>query len=377
VRFLLVLMLLWASTAQAAPAGKLIIIGGGLSEDNAAIWQAIVEAAGGPGAEIAVIGAASEDPKDAADRNAARLARYGAKPLVVPLGGSFGDAAIQAEDKAWAAKLRAADGVFFTGGAQARIVEALTTPRGRDTALLAAMRALYRNGGVIAGTSAGAAIMSHTMFWDPRDQADMLADQAGLRWKQDIGPGLGFLDRGILVDQHFLARNRLPRLMAAMRQQGIIHGWGVEEDTALVFEDKTMTVNVIGKADAVVLRCPKARTQPTFTCQFSLLSAGDRFYLFLFDQPRDLALPLPARNERTVWLNETQSTEPGVVRGLAKEVADGALSAGYAIARKEADTPQGSVGTIRLSAVPNSAATASQRSILRLRVELTLTPTPQ
>ena len=76
-------------------------------------------------------------------------------------------------DPALVAKVRAANGVFFTGGDQARIVDSLR-PGGVDSPLLVAIRELQERGGVVAGTSAGAAIMSRTMFRDPASVITLL-----------------------------------------------------------------------------------------------------------------------------------------------------------------------------------------------------------
>ena len=67
-------------------------------------------------------------------------------------------------------------------------------------------------GGVIAGTSAGAAIMSATMFYDPPLEV-MPVLKNGVVDGKDIAPGLGFIGTDVFVDQHLLARGRFAELI--------------------------------------------------------------------------------------------------------------------------------------------------------------------
>src|SRR5439155_13804188 len=75
-----------------------------------------------------------------------------------------------------AAQVEAAHGVFFSGGSQARLLTALRTNDGKATPVLAAVGRVYARGGVIAGTSAGAAVMSHIMCRDARYLVQVLRD---------------------------------------------------------------------------------------------------------------------------------------------------------------------------------------------------------
>ena len=55
-------------------------------------------------------------------------------------------------------------GVWFSGGDQLHTARLLLQPDGSDTPVLGRMRRLLSDGGVIGGSSAGAAIMSRTMI---------------------------------------------------------------------------------------------------------------------------------------------------------------------------------------------------------------------
>src|SRR5215213_10255931 len=61
--------------------------------------------------------------------------------------------------------LNDAVGVFFTGGDQLKITSQIG-----DTPIFQRIREIYNDGGVIAGTSAGAAVMSQTMLVEGGDQ---------------------------------------------------------------------------------------------------------------------------------------------------------------------------------------------------------------
>jgi cyanophycinase len=263
----------------------LVIIGGGLRAGNAAVWQKIVALAGGKGARIAVLPTAAENPEREGGMAAANLNRHGAQAFVVPLAPRLAGSDVRkaADDPALAGAVRAAGGVFFTGGDQARITGALRRPDGSNSAVLDALWALYRSGGVIAGTSAGAAIMSSTMFYDPPLDVLPLLKQ-GLVDGKDIAPGLGFIGDDVFVDQHLLARGRFARMLPAMLRKGYTLGLGIDEDTAMVVAP-TREVSVIGRTGAIVLDLGEAVTDKArahlnlSNARISYLDNGDRFSL--------------------------------------------------------------------------------------------------
>jgi cyanophycinase len=153
--------------APAVAKGSLVIIGGGLRANNAEVWQKIVDLAGGKGARIAVFPTAAGTPEREGQLTVAALNRYGAQAFVVPVAPRLAglDARKAADDPLLARAVREAGGAFFTGGDQARITGALRRADGGNTAVLDALWAMYRRGGVIAGSSAGAAPCSTTRRW--------------------------------------------------------------------------------------------------------------------------------------------------------------------------------------------------------------------
>ncbi|GGB98114.1 cyanophycinase [Pseudoduganella buxea] len=273
-------------TAPRAPLpvakGSLVIIGGGLRGDNADVWQKIVSLAGGKGARIAVFPSASGTPEPVANTIIGYLKKYGADAFAVPvavrLAGS--DYRKAADDTALAEKIRKADGVYFAGGDQSRITKALVREDGTRTAALEAVWDLYRRGGVVAGTSAGAAIMSSTMFHNPRAILAML--RGGVTEGQEIAPGLGFIGDDVFVDQHLLVRGRFARMIPAMLAKNYKMGLGIDEDSAMVINAQR-EVEVIGYSGALLIDTSQAvwdKSKPDFNVsnvRISYLDRGDRF----------------------------------------------------------------------------------------------------
>jgi cyanophycinase len=269
-----------------------VAIGGALRYDNAAVWSRIVALAGGRGARFVVLATAAGDPAGSAARSIAALEAHGAVaehlPAAPRLAGT--DVAQAVRDPALVTRVRAAQGVYFTGGAQERIVDALQ-PGGEPTPLLEAIRELLRRGGVVAGTSAGAAVMSATMF---RDATDVVAVMKGaLADGREVDRGLGFAGPELFVDQHFLRRGRLGRMLPLMVARGYRLGIGVEEDSAAVIRDGT--IEVIGAGGALFVdlggatgnatsgdtpaRDPAAGAFSVTDARLSFLADGDRLDL--------------------------------------------------------------------------------------------------
>ena len=255
----LALLLLAVGSASASAAGTVVAIGGALRDDNVAVWSRLVALAGGPGARYVVFGTASGDPDRSAARVVSLLESHGAAAVSLPVAPKLPgvDVAQAVRDPELVARVNAANGVFFTGGAQERIVDTLQ-PGGRPTPLLEAIRGVLDRGGVVAGTSAGAAVMSHLMF---RDAPDLLAVMKGtLRDGEEVDRGLGFAVPGLLVDQHFLRRGRLGRMLPMMQSQGLQAGIGVEENSAAILRGHE--VEIVGEGGALFVDLSDAASDP-------------------------------------------------------------------------------------------------------------------
>jgi cyanophycinase len=168
--------------------------------------------------------------------------------------------------------------VFFTGGGQLRI----TTLFG-GTELCERVQEFYRRGGTIAGTSAGASVMSDTMLVSgDGDESHRVGSQLMM------APGLGYI-KDVIVDQHFAERGRIGRLLGAVAQNPRFLGVGLDENTAIVVEGE-VCFRVIGEGAAYVVdgRGVTAtnltdedsdRTMSVFNVRLHLLSQGDEFDL--------------------------------------------------------------------------------------------------
>lgn len=251
---------LTARPASAEP-GHLLIIGGGFKADNAEVARAIIDLSGGPDrAHIGMIPTASLSTVDARRMVDVLTTRYGLSPddaEVIDI--TPANAAQNAHDPAVVSRIRACTGLFFTGGDQARIARAFLGPDGAGTPALEAVWAVYQAGGLISGSSAGAAMMSDPMLSSrgvPIDTLDFgLAADPHHRGSR-LEPGLGFFRAG-LVDQHFNHRGRLARLTRVLVERKMALGFGIDEDTAMhVLPDGT--VEVLGRGGLTVVDAAEA-----------------------------------------------------------------------------------------------------------------------
>jgi cyanophycinase len=273
------------TTSLGPTRGIAVILGGAVRYDNDAIWQRIVDLAGGKGAKFAVLATASEDPVKSAAAIVNVLNKHGAAAEYIPILSTFKDAADEARksarDPKLVEKIQHSDGVFFSGGAQERITAALIEADGRYTPALAAIWQVFNRGGVIAGTSAGAAIMSTTMFRDAPDVLKVL--KFGARDGNEIAPGLGFVGPDLFVDQHFLKRGRLGRMLPVMVQKKYRLGLGVDENSGAIVRNGEL--EIIGSKGALVADLGNAVSNPVGaifglkSAKITYLERGDRFDL--------------------------------------------------------------------------------------------------
>lgn len=185
----------------------------------------------------------------------------------------------EAEGSAQLELLKQASTVFFTGGSQLRITGNLG-----GTQLCDWLQEFYRNrGGTIAGTSAGASVMSSTMLVSgDSDDSHRIGDTL------QMAPGLGFIDN-VIIDQHFAQRGRIGRLLGAVAQNPRHLGIGIDENTSIIIEQRT-GFRVLGEGAVYVLdgrelthtNIAEDTTQQIvsiFGMRLHVLSDGDRFHL--------------------------------------------------------------------------------------------------
>jgi len=207
-----------ATAAQAAGKGHLVLVGGG--DKPLAAMMKFIELAGGPDAPIIVIPTASTEPD-----TSQYYRDYFGKEL-----GCTNVQVLEIWKKADAERPDYVDlagrarGIFFGGGDQIRILNAL-----EGTPVLDAIRTSPEQGPVVRGTPAGTACQSRIMLTGEGD-FNLIQSQAVETWN-----GLGFLDDGIVVDQHFVARRRSNRLVSVILEHPDRLGVGIDEDTAVWF----------------------------------------------------------------------------------------------------------------------------------------------
>lgn len=274
-------------SASGAPHGRLVIIGGGLSSSNEAVYRAILDGRDGDAPLCVIPTASAGDPQLTIARAVAVFDEWGGPGTAtgIPLSTESAEAAL---DPLVAAQIRGCSGFYFTGGVQSRITTVFR-PHGRSTPAYDALMWRFREGAVVAGSSAGAAIMSDPMIGGGsttgaleqgihRAAAESDEDDAAPRGRGvSIMPGLGFLSQAI-VDQHFLARGRIGRLITAVLDlEELDLGFGIDENTALVVDGRTVTVAgasavvIIDARDAV--RSGRGATD----MKLHLIAPGDRF----------------------------------------------------------------------------------------------------
>ncbi|WP_346836767.1 cyanophycinase [Microbulbifer sp. SAOS-129_SWC] len=275
----LLALLLTLAAGGCHAAGKLMIVGGALRSDNAEIYRAYIAAIPAQYPDVAVVPVASGRPAHYAEQFRADLQHYGFAGHVHILPVALKDDPHTDQDESrWARgaydpavvkQMATVGGIWFVGGDQTRITNALLRKGGGDSPLLAAIRRQLANGAVIGGTSAGAAIMSSPMIaagdsltalTQPlaRNYAGMESQESGRLMLQ---PGLGFF-RGGIVDQHFDRKSRLGRLVRALAQplgERPRLGFGVDEDTAMFADLDRDELLVLGRGCVTILDARSAR----------------------------------------------------------------------------------------------------------------------
>ncbi|HEY8141538.1 MAG TPA: cyanophycinase [Kofleriaceae bacterium] len=238
-----------------ARAQSLVVIGGGL--DDPAIYDRIIELGGGPGkARIGILTTGSGTPEEGARLYVDAFAARGGKAEWLPLTSKSRKGA---EDPALVAQAAQCNVFFLGGGDQRRYTRALLRRDGSDTALLEAIRRAYESGGVVAGTSAGAAVLVSAPMVTGGESYDALARPR--RVTDRLRGGLRFFRFG-LIDTHFGERGRQGRIIRLAARRRAQLAFGVDEDTALVVTGALgprPAMEVVGKGGVSVFDTTRAR----------------------------------------------------------------------------------------------------------------------
>lgn len=274
-----------AGLQAAGTGGMVMLVGGGLKDDNRDLWEAMhrhaAEASGKSRPRVAVFGTAR--PSLAKARESYELdgpgslsyksvfERYGFAPAFVPI--AIDNHRTAAHDPALVRLVEESDAVWFGGGNQSFHARSLLEDDGSDTPLMRAVRRVHARGGLIAGTSAGAAIMDASTYGDGTSpqylKANRLVGRSVAHFDDPNAPwgdgetggyttGFGMLsgiDAG--VDTHTDARGRYGRVLVAMGALGYTHGLAVSENTGLLVRGKR---GVVYGADRVFVACGRRAT---------------------------------------------------------------------------------------------------------------------
>src|SRR5262249_10791612 len=253
-------------TSGQEPAGWLVIVGGGSLPDE--VRNRFLELADGKNARLVIIPTAHTRADHL--ETMASYAYWKAQKVesVTFLHTRESD---QANDPKFVKPLTQATGVWFVGGDQSLLMAPY-----RGSLVERELHKLLARGGVIGGTSAGASAMSRLMIVGGNPVAR-------------VGAGFGLLP-GVVIDQHFQNRQRLPRLLGILARHPQYLGLGIDEETAVVVHRGQATI--LGNAN-VRLCLPGAGETPAQVC---VLKAGEQIDLGALLRALDRAAPQVARS---------------------------------------------------------------------------------
>jgi cyanophycinase len=249
--------------------GPLIIIGGGEDkEGERTILREVAKEVDGGKLVIATV--ASHEPEGYFEAYQRAFADLGVTDLVE----LYVKDRAETLDPDKLSVLDGAAGVFFSGGDQLRISSQIG-----DTPIEQRVRAIHERGGLLAGTSAGASVMSETM---------LVKGTSGESYKigdLHMAPGLGLV-RNMIIDQHFAERGRFGRLFGAVAHNPRELGIGIDEDTALLFKDNRFevigngcvyVVDGAGVTHSNIAEAEPERSLSMYDVRLHVLSAGNGF----------------------------------------------------------------------------------------------------
>lgn len=222
---------------EVVPLGSLVAIGG--NEDKTADLDVLRTICGLPegGTKVVeLIPTASRIPDEAAGQYIEPFTKLGATTVNI----MNIDGRDDANDPELVQRILDADVVFLTGGDQLRITNLLGGSK-----IMHTLQGHYQRGGVIAGTSAGAAAMSQAMIYQGK------AGMAMRKGTVQMTPGMGLI-QGVVIDSHFTQRGRFSRLLEVVTGNPGVIGLGLDEDSGVIIRDGNR-VEAIGSGVVVVI----------------------------------------------------------------------------------------------------------------------------
>ena len=260
-------------TGSAAIKGKLFIIGGG--DRPPSLMQSLVATAGLKEKDfVVVLPMSSEEPDTAYYYFKADLETVCKNAIL-----NFNFTKDKVNQKSWLDSLEKAKLIFITGGDQERFMKVVL-----HTPVFHSIHKAYQNGATIAGTSAGAAVMSKYMITG-RELTDTAYHSTFRKIEHkniELKEGLGLLGNAI-IDQHFVARSRYNRLLSALAAHPTLACIGIDEATAIIVQHEKIKVS--GQSQVIVINKPVGLTVTKNglikfnDVRFSIYTDGDEFSL--------------------------------------------------------------------------------------------------
>lgn len=302
-----------ARLEKTGDAGTLLIVGGGLDNDSRQVYQRLLALASahGPANLLVATAATGEEADEVIDKTQALRVWANGVPV-----GSIGRATSTADT---VALIDLATGILFTGGDQKRIT-ARYRPADQDTPEWLAMRRLLARGGVIAGCSAGDAMMGDVMLLTGGSAAALgIAPSTASGGEPpalgpQIGKGMHFLSMA-MTDSHFFERDRLGRLVAALEQSGQRLGIGVGEDACVEIDLATGMLTGVSVSESLLVDVGQIKRDGLRRTNViaRVIGEGDRVAL----RERLFALPVLLPAGIAGATHEVPVVEPGQNRQLA------------------------------------------------------------
>lgn len=227
------------------PKGKLFIIGGGDRSDD--LMKQVLDAAElGKKDYIVVLPMSSEEPDSSFIFFKTQMVKLTSNPIVML---NFNKET--AQNKTLTDSVQKAKLIFISGGDQTRFMKVV-----HDTPIKTAILKAYENGSTISGTSAGAAVMSEKMITgNQKLQKEYTGTFSVIKYDNlETDEGLGLL-KTVVIDQHFLKRNRYNRLLSALIEFPDLTGIGIDEATAIIVRNNK--AEVAGESEVIVFKNPK------------------------------------------------------------------------------------------------------------------------
>jgi cyanophycinase len=293
--------------------GHLLAVGGMLRASNAPVYGKFVELAGGQADARIVIMPTASGSQGSSKRFMAELIALGVPAESISIVGIDRNNYLETMNDAEVVKpLGEASAVWFVGGDQARIARALFNADGSPSLLMNAVRKVYDQGGVVAGTSAGASILGAEMptaYGVVMDTLDFgvaaKADQRGTAILKGAGLFSGIIDQHLNQIEE-TSTGRAARMAAYLAERKTSKGFGLDTNTAMWVKPGGQ-LEVLGEGYLTVMDASQAEksfglygTQLS-NVRLAMLGQGDRYDLNTGTlQPAESKAAIEAGNEYLV-----------------------------------------------------------------------------